>query len=503
MVHTGDSFDDLVSHARDAHVAVIGGGIAGLVAAHEFAKVGIATTVFEASPRLGGVIRGAELGGITVDVGATSWRADSEAVNSLISELGLQDCVCAPVVDTTWICDPAQGWAAPSPQESVLGIPANPWDESVRRIIGWGGTWRAYLDRLRPPMTIGVARNLGSLVRSRMGAKVHDRLVAPLTFGRFGISPDDVDVDVAAPGLNGALTRTGSLSGAVSDLRVDHRTAGLSSLEGGMLQLVTALEQRLRDLGARIHTSTTVSGVSRTADGRWRVEFDAESGDAELVDGDEPVGSTSLTASAVVLAGSRESTERLTRSILPRPLEPAMHPAVLREIVTMLVDAPALDAAPRGAEVYAVPGETGATTASGVVHQSARWEWLRRAAGESRHVISVAFDGSADAHPSLVRGDGDLAEFARGAASDLLGVSLDARHVIAWRRDLFTLERPSTARGHAEESARDRRLVQGAGTLSVVGAWVAGSGLAKVAADAVEEADRVRRTLLWGAEGAS
>jgi hypothetical protein len=39
--------------------------------------------------------------------------------------------------------------------------------------------WRAYLDRLRPPLTIGRERSLGALVRSRMGARLRDRLVAP------------------------------------------------------------------------------------------------------------------------------------------------------------------------------------------------------------------------------------------------------------------------------------------------------------------------------------
>src|SRR5690606_30153615 len=104
-------------------------------------------------------------------------------------------------------------------------------DPAVRRIIGWGGAWRAYLDRLRPPLTIGQQRNLGALVRGRMGERVVDRLVAPLTAGRHGLTPDEVDVEIAAPGLNSALTRTGSLAGAVAQVRGSGDAPGYETLD--------------------------------------------------------------------------------------------------------------------------------------------------------------------------------------------------------------------------------------------------------------------------------
>src|SRR5690606_22652095 len=113
---------------------------------------------------------------------------------------------------------------------------ANPFADDVRRIIGWGGAWRAYVDRLRPPLTIGQERSLGALVTKRMGAKVRDLLVAPVTAGVYSADPDDVDTDVAAPGLNEALTRTGSLSGGVAQLlaeRADRaKKAPGSAVEG-------------------------------------------------------------------------------------------------------------------------------------------------------------------------------------------------------------------------------------------------------------------------------
>ena len=51
-----EPLQDLVAHAHDTRVVVIGGGIAGLVSAWECAKVGMTVTLVEASDRLGGVI---------------------------------------------------------------------------------------------------------------------------------------------------------------------------------------------------------------------------------------------------------------------------------------------------------------------------------------------------------------------------------------------------------------------------------------------------------------
>uniref|UniRef100_UPI000FD99D09 protoporphyrinogen/coproporphyrinogen oxidase n=1 Tax=Microbacterium sp. CPCC 204701 TaxID=2493084 RepID=UPI000FD99D09 len=429
-----EPFEGLVSHAHETRVVVVGGGIGGLVAALECAKVGMPVTVVEATPRLGGTISGAEFEGLPLDLGASCWSAGGGTVRTLVEEVGLGDRVVTPNTDRTWIAALPKGAAAALPEHTVVGIPANPWDESVRGVIGWRGAWRAYVDRLRPPLTIGTERNLGRLVRSRMGAAVHDRLVAPLTFGRFGLAPEQVDVVAAAPGLTAALTRTGSLGGAVADLLVDRADApapAIESLDGGIAQLVSALEDRLRVLGAEIVLESPVTAVSR-AGGRWRLDLDTAAPEAP----GEAVGA--LTADIVIVAAGRDEAQRLLGSagVTPTEAEPA-HAGIVREVVTLVVDEPALDGAPRGAQVYPLPGTR---LASGLVHQTARWEWLARAAGPGRHVVSVAFDHPADeGHESIER--------ARGEASVLLGVPLDESTVRAAHTARFELAAPASALG--------------------------------------------------------
>ena len=310
--------DDLAAHAHETHVVVVGGGIGGLVAAHACAKVGIRVTVLEASDRLGGAVRTIDLAGVRVDVGAEGYATRGGAVRGLVDELDLTDAVAPTAPRAEWISG-LPGGAAPVPQATVRGIPENPWEESIRRVIGRRGTWRAYLDRLRPPLTIGQERSLGRLVRTRMGDLVLDRLVAPLSLGGFSIHPDDVDVELVAPGLNAALTRTGSLAGAVMQLRADRGPKsggdGLEGIDGGMSRLIDALHDRLRTLGAEVRLSSPVDALERRDDGRWTVLLAAA--DAEEID----------IADAVILAAGAERSAPPARRRRPRARADPRHRA--------------------------------------------------------------------------------------------------------------------------------------------------------------------------------
>jgi oxygen-dependent protoporphyrinogen oxidase len=478
MPDTPAPFDDLVTHARETRVVVVGGGIAGLVAAWECAKVGMPVTLLEASDALGGTIASAEVAGLHLDAGASCWTAGGPA-RDLVDELGLGDRVVTPRDDRTWIAGLPKGGAAPVPPQSVLGIPANPWDEAARRFIGWRGAWRAYLDRLRPPLTIGKELNLARLVRTRMGDAVLDRMVAPLSVGRFAVAPDRVDVSAAAPGLSSALTRTGSLGGAVADLLVDRAGPAVESLEGGLAALVDALVARLGDLGADLVTGVRVDAIERTPEG-WRA-----------LDGSEELAAADL----VIVAAGPSDAARLLVPHTGDAVTQMTDASSSREIVTLVVDAPALDGAPRGAQVYAVPGSG---RASGLVHATARWEWLAQAAGPGRHVLHVAFDRPAGDAGEQALGDAELVAIAREEASALLGVALDDGDVRGWHRARYALALPASALGHDDHAAAVRASVAAVPGLAAAGGWLSGSGLSRVVAAARDEADRVRGAALWG-----
>ena len=74
---------------RAGHVVVIGGGIAGLAAAHQLLASGVRVTVLEAGARLGGKLRAGRSPGIPVDLGAESLLARRPEAVDLARAVGL------------------------------------------------------------------------------------------------------------------------------------------------------------------------------------------------------------------------------------------------------------------------------------------------------------------------------------------------------------------------------------------------------------------------------
>ncbi|MAP63009.1 MAG: protoporphyrinogen oxidase [Microbacterium sp.] len=480
-------FDELVSHAHDTRVVVVGGGVAGLVAALECAKVGMQVTVLEGADRPGGAIRTAQVAGIRLDTGAESYATRGGAVRALLDELGLEDRVTSPAAGGAWLVGIPGVGAAPLPTGGVLGIPANPWAPDVRRVIGWSGAWRAYLDRLRPPLTIGHEHSLGRLVRTRLGQKVLDRLVSPVTTGVYSARPDDIDADVAAPGLNAALTRTGSLTGAVTQLRGEPEAkpgAAVEGLVGGMSTLVDALVARLVDLDATLTAGAHVTAVARDAEA-WNVT-------ATLADPEAEPRDAVFEADLLIMATPEDTARALLAGTVP-DLAREPGPAPVVEVVTMVLDARELDSAPRGSGTLTVPGSY---TAKALTHSTAKWPWVARAA-EGRHVVRVSF--GAQGEPPVTEGldEAGAAALALKEASAMLGVPLPADSLRGAVRERYAQAQPGSALGRAAEVASVRRAVAAVPGLAVVGAWLAGTGLAQVVPDARRETDRVRRSALF------
>ncbi len=428
-----DRASDLISRAHEAHVVVAGGGVAGLVAALECAKVGIRVTVIEASDRLGGSIRTEEIDGLAVDLVADGFALGAPALDTLIDELGLRDAVEPAAGDAIAVAvgSPDALRVARLPV-GLAGIPANPWSDDARRIIGWRGAWRAYLDRLRPPLTIGREQSLGALVRTRMGVRVRDRLVAPLAFGRFGVDVDDVDADLAVPGLSTALTRAGSLAGAISQLLPDGPAPSRATLRGGMGRLVDALAGRLADLEVEIRTGARVAGLHRD-DGGWTVRIEnaapdaaasapdadsvAQASDPDATGAPDPDATPTgqVIADVVIIATDGDAAASLLASAGISVAAPASRQ---RDVVTLIVDAPVATAtatavaptssAPSNASpattsvapatVYAAPAIASAASgirAAAVDDATASWPHLAAAAGP-RRILRVQLEAPTD-----------------------------------------------------------------------------------------------------------
>ena len=92
---------------RPIDVLVIGGGVAGLVAARECALVGLGVTIIEKTDAVGGPVAGHVLDGLTLDSGAESFAVRGGTVAAFVDDLGLTDQLVVPNAAGAWLHLPA------------------------------------------------------------------------------------------------------------------------------------------------------------------------------------------------------------------------------------------------------------------------------------------------------------------------------------------------------------------------------------------------------------
>ena len=463
-------------------VVVIGGGAAGLVAALDCARVGIRVTVIERAAAPGGAVATETVAGIRVDTGAESYATRRGTVRALVDSLGLADAVVTPAAAGAWVRLP-DGRSAPLPRAGLLGIPSNPLADDVRRVIGWRGAMRAYLDRIRPVLTIGREHNLGELVERRMGKAVLESLVAPVTRGVYSADPYDLDVTRAAPGLNRALTVAGSLSGAVALLRADAPAgSAVEGLHGGMSTLIDALVTELRTREADL-----ILGVGATA----LFPLSENAASWQVILEDERV----IEADYVIVATPEAEALRLLAPLSPEiaAAEPTETPTV--ELVTLVLDAAALDAAPRGTGVLVAESARSTVLAKALTHSTAKWQWLRAEASAEhphRHVIRLSYGRQGAPNPTIGLSDAEVREIALTDAAGILGVPLDDTQVAGFLRTQWSGTLPGAALGQRERAELLRAAAIAIDGIDVTGAWLSGTGLASVVPDALAASARIR-----------
>lgn len=475
--------DEPAADATTYDVAVVGGGVAGLAAAAECLRIGLRVVVLELGDQVGGSVCALEIAGVVLDAGAESFATRGGQVARALAALTLDgapltDSIVEPRTVGSWL-HLSGGRCVPSPRVGVLGIPGTPLAPDVVRAIGRRGAWRAWLDTLMPVLRIGRAHSLAELVRTRMGARVLEDLVAPVISGVYSSRPEDIDVALAAPSLNAAISRVGSLAGAVTALRAN-LPAGVAvgGLKGGMHRLVAALVERIDYLSGEIRTGTGVTALAG-ADGDFRLTLS---------------GGGVLTARSVIVSTPEREARALLVGIAPA-VQPDETPQDGVELVTLVVDDASLDTAPRGSGVLVAPTARD-VTAKALTHASAKWEWLAASLPPGRHVLRLSYGRPGERPPLEGLGDAEAAAIALRDASVLLGVELVPASLVDSARVRWANVRPAAALGRRAHLEAFRAALAPVEGVAVTGTWIAGTGLASVLPHAAETAALIRRRLV-------
>lgn len=447
-------------------VAVVGGGIAGLAAAHALvtADPGIEVVVLERDDRLGGKLRTSPFAGhAAIDEGPDAFLARLPWGTALARAVGLGDRLVSPQSGKA-----AVWWDRlhPIPEGLLLGMPTDVLALARSQLLSWPGKLRAATEPFRPRTSID-ADSLGGYVRARFGDQVHERLVDPLVGSIYAADTDRFSL-AAVPQIAELARSSRSVLVAGRKMPKPSPTAGpvFYAPIGGMGALTTATAEAVTAAGGTVRTGAVVASVTPDSDG-WRV-------DGERFD-------------AVILASpARASADLLRADPSTAELATGLSSIDAADVAMVTIAIPIADwpTTLRGMSGYLVPKpQQQLVTAASFGSQ----KWEHWADGE--HVllrISLGRDGL----PVLQHDDDALLSAAIDEVSRHLGLTLQPRHarVSRWS-GAFPQYRPH----HAQKVAALRATAPAG--LALAGASYDGIGVPACIRSAQEAATLTRRRL--------
>ena len=475
-------------------VAVVGGGISGLAAAralagarpaslelrdhssHHKGESNLEIVVLESGDRFGGKILSGEFRGRSLDFGPDNFLTRNQSLTELCDQLAIGDDLVAPATSSASVV--ARGALRPLPTGLILGLPPDLSALARSRIVSNRGLARAALDLLAMSAPISASSlglapangayekggpewSAGSILTSRLGRELVERLVDPLLGGINAGGLDQLSLVVVAPQVARALVGHRSVTRALRLLaqkmpKPSVNTGGkprpfFLGMRGGLGRIVEALVDDLRRRGVQLRTSTEVKALRR---GQDRYELETTNG--------------TIVADGVVLAAPGYVSARLLVDSAPEAaaeLGSIPHSSVA--LITLAWPA-AAGSLPRGSGFLVPRCERRIIT--GCTFLSAKWP---HAANAGEVVVRASTGRYGDERPSTMSDD-ELIEAVLGELRELMGATVTplATMVQRWPRAF-----PQYLPGHLRKIERARLALGELPALALAGPSLGGIGI--------------------------
>ena len=265
-------------------IAIVGGGIAGVTAAYELAKqaragADIEVTLFEASPRLGGIVETVREGGFIVECGPDGWVTEKPWARELAIELGLAD-ELLPSLDATrktYIFH--DGRLRPMPDGMRMMVPADLATLDGSDLFSESAieSYRSELECAQVLQSSAPSEDesVAEFVERHFGTEVLQKIGAPLLSGVFGGEVTKLSVRAVMAPFVAMEREHGSLISAIQTrAAANHDTPPniFTTLRSGTATLIDRMVATIP--AAWIRLGTAVTEVAR-ADSTWTVQTTA------------------------------------------------------------------------------------------------------------------------------------------------------------------------------------------------------------------------------------
>jgi len=297
---------------KPRRVAVIGGGITGLAAAHRLRELvpGLDVVLLEASDRVGGLLQTVRRDGYLIERTADNFITSVPWAVDLCRRIGFFDQLIPTNEHHRHAFVVHRGRLAKVPRGFSLMSPSRLWPVVTTRILSPLGKARLLAERFVPRRREQGDESVASFARRRLGREAFERLVQPLVAGIYTADPEKLSIQATLPRFVETEERFGSL------IRGRHQTTDDSTLgpaqsgprynlfmapREGMGSLVDAICATLPHDCIRLHTR--VERIERASAG-WKLTFgSAVPGGAYGVECDAVVMALSAARSSQLLAG--------------------------------------------------------------------------------------------------------------------------------------------------------------------------------------------------------
>lgn len=272
-----------------SRVIVIGGGIAGLAAAHRVAELdqeralGIEVKLLEASPRLGGTIATERIGDFLIETGPDSFITEKPWALRLCERLGLTSRLVGTQSAYQRIYIVRCGKLVPLPEGFFLLAPTRLWPFVQTPLFSWAGKLRMASELLLPRGDLSADESLGAFVRRRFGVEALERVAQPLIGGIYASDPDQLSVTATMPRFKEMERQKRSVLYAMwsaqrarlksSETGSGARWSLFVTLLNGMQELIDGIAQALPQGSVCLNAPVTSLEKDKHGDG-WRVTVD-------------------------------------------------------------------------------------------------------------------------------------------------------------------------------------------------------------------------------------